>query len=255
MNGEGLSVADALALRDNGYGVGYGGGFGGFGNGFGGDGWWIIILLLLFGNGNWGNNGFGGGGWANACCAPATMQGVNDAINTTQLANAIDNVQSDVAAGAYNLGSTLQNGFAQTQLGMCQGFNGVQRAICDSDFHNQTGFNNLSNQIGFLACDIEKGQDTIRYDIATQSNAIIAAVDKNTDRVIDYLNQAEMDRLRNELQTARFQISQSEQTADLVNQLLPVARPAYITCSPYASAFGYPYNNGNYGGCGCGCGN
>ena len=35
------------------------GGNGGFGNGFGGDGWWII-LLLLFAGGGWGN-GFGGG--------------------------------------------------------------------------------------------------------------------------------------------------------------------------------------------------
>lgn len=32
---------------------------GGFGNGFGGDGWWILLILLALGGG-WGN-GFGGG--------------------------------------------------------------------------------------------------------------------------------------------------------------------------------------------------
>lgn len=250
MNGtEGLSVADALALRDN----GYGNGFGGFGNGFGGDGWWIIILLLLFGNG-WGNNGWGNNGnngW-NPCCAPATAQGVTDAFNFSQLNGDLTGINTTLNTGFAGVNAAAQNGFAQTQLGMCQGFNGVQNAICENGYQNQAGFNALSNQIGFLACDIEKGQDAIRYDIATQSNAIIAAADNNTDRIINYLNQAEMDRLRTDLQSAQFQISQTQQTQDLVNQLLPVARPAYITCSPYASAFGP--NTYGYGGCGCGNG-
>ena len=34
---------------------------GGFGNGFGGDGFWLIILFILLGNGAWGMGGFGGG--------------------------------------------------------------------------------------------------------------------------------------------------------------------------------------------------
>ena len=33
---------------------------GGFG-GFGGDGWWILLLFILLGNGAWGMGGFGGG--------------------------------------------------------------------------------------------------------------------------------------------------------------------------------------------------
>ena len=57
-----------------------------------------------------------------------------------------------------------------------------------------------------------------------------------------------MDKLRSELQSANFQISQQAQTNDIINNLMPVAKPAYITCSPYASAFGYPTNS-----CGCGC--
>ena len=229
MNGtEGLSIADAMALRGN-----------GFGDGFGGDGaWWILILLFLFAGNGWGGNW--GGNNFNACCAPATAQGVNDAFNFSQLNNGVNGINAAVA-----------NGFAQTQLGMCQGFNGVQSAICDNGYNNQAGFSALQNQIGFLACDIEKGQDNIRYDIATQGNAITAAVDATGDRIINYLNNAEMDRLRTELQSAQFQISQAQQTQDLVNQLLPVARPAYITCSPYASAFGNGYNPNGYG-CGCG---
>jgi len=45
------------------------------------------------------------------------------------------------------------------------------------------------------------------------------------------------------------QLSQNAQTQTLINTLRPVASPAYITCSPYESAYGT-----RNGGCGCGCG-
>ena len=54
-----------MALTDDGIGMtmpvapAYTANQGGFG-GFGGDGWWLILLLLCFGGG-WGLGGFGGG--------------------------------------------------------------------------------------------------------------------------------------------------------------------------------------------------
>ena len=133
---------------------------------------------------------------------------------------------------------------------MLQGFNGINTAIMQGDFHNQAGFNALGAQLQSCCCDIERGQDAIRCEVANNAKDIMIANDKNTDRIINYLTQSELDRLRTELQSANLQLSQLSQTSNIVNQLMPVAKPAYITCSPYASAFGYPYNNG----CGCGCG-
>lgn len=56
-----------------------------------------------------------------------------------------------------------------------------------------------------------------------------------------------------ELMTANFQLSQQAQSANIINELRPCSKPAYLTCSPYESnsfaAFN-AYNNG----CGCGCG-
>ena len=50
MGNEGISVADAIALRNSGEN----------GNGWGGDGgWWILLLFILLGG--WNNNGNGGG--------------------------------------------------------------------------------------------------------------------------------------------------------------------------------------------------
>ena len=305
----GLSVADALALRNSGN------------NGFLGDGsgaWWLIILILLFANGNWGNYGgsgnrggetvivpTGGFGNYNACCSPATAQGMTDAFNFNALSNGITSTHDSVIDGFYqnnlattSLGTAIQTSFGQAALqncqgfnnvigamntgfntnlaamnagfnniglGMCNGFNGIQSAIADSNykaencccqtreaimqntFNNQTGFTGLATSIASNACDIERGQDDIRYLMAQNQSATQVSIDKLGDRLIDYMNQTKMDELRTELQNAKFQISQASQTEQLLGALQPIAKPSYIVSSPYQSL----YNTVN----GCGCGN
>ena len=117
-----------------------------------------------------------------------------------------------------------------------------------SNFNNQTGFNTLGTAIATNACDIDRGQDDIRYLMAQNQNQTIAAIDHVGDRLIDYMNNSKMDELRTELQNAKFQISQAAQTDAIINQLQPVARPAWLVNSPYQSL---NYNGVNA----CGCGN
>ncbi len=254
MGNEGISVADAIALRDTGSN-------GGNGMGWGGDGaWWVIILILFFAVGGWGNRGggFGGnGGGYDACCAPATAQGMADAFNFNQLDNGIRGIERGLCDGFYAMNngtnsvlSALQNCCCETQTNMLQGFNGVSQAICSMGYQNQAGFNGIGNQISSCCCDLERGQDNVKYELAKATNDLLVANDKNTDRIINYLTQTEMDKLRTELQSAQFQLSQLSQTSNIINQLMPVAKPAYLTCSPYAAAFGIGYNNW---GCNSGC--
>ncbi len=259
----GISVADALALR-NYDGSNNDGAFGGNGA------WWVIILILFFAVGGWGrgfgNNGGGDSGNSgyNVCCTPATAQGMTDAFNFNQLDNGIRGLERGMCDGFYStnnainsVASAVQNCCCQTQQSIAnlgyqtsQGFCGVDKSIMQSDFHNQAGFNSIATQLASCCCDIERGQDAIKTEIGQMTNAILVAGDKNTDRIINYLTQNEMDKLRTELQSAQFQLSQLSQTSNIVNQLMPVAKPAYITCSPYASAFGF-----NTPTCGntCGC--
>lgn len=247
MMNDGLSIADALALRNDGN------------EGWGNNGAWWIIILFLFMFMGWGRNGFNNNddNRINPCCTPATQQGMTDAFNFNQLDNGVRGLERGLCQGFYaqneatnNLMAAMQNCCCETQKGMLQGFNGINTAIMQGDFHNQAGFNALGAQLQSCCCDIERGQDAIRCEVANNAKDIMIANDKNTDRIINYLTQSELDRLRTELQSANLQLSQLSQTSNIVNQLMPVAKPAYITCSPYASAFGYPYNNG----CGCGCG-
>lgn len=257
MGNEGISVADALALR-NGSGDGFGDGNGA---------WWIVILALLFGWGRNGNGAFGGGndngGWS-PCCVPATHQAMTDAFNFNQLDNSLRGLEQGLCNGFYtsaqqtnSILAALQDCCCKTQTTMLQGFNGIEGALCSMGYQNQAGFNALGTQLASCCCDIERGQDAIKYQLEKATNQLAITNDRNTDRILNYLNQTEMDKLRTELQSAQFQLSQLSQTDNIINRLMPVAKPAYLTCSPYAAAFGYGIGQGfGYNNCGssCGCG-
>lgn len=174
------------------------------------------------------------------------FNGVNQAI-----ANGVNSINSNMAAGFNTSNSNLNNGFNSVQSSLCNGFNNLQTAIANtncnmqncccetreaimqSNFNNQTNFNNLATSVATNACDIERGQDDIRYLMAQNQNSTLAAIDHVGDRLIDYMNQNKMDELRTELQNAKFQISQAAQTDAIINQLQPISRPAYLTASPY----------------------
>jgi hypothetical protein len=265
MEEKGLTVADALALREgNNYNDGA----------FGGNGaWWVIILILFFamggrGFGNWGNNDGGNNGY-NVCCTPATQQGVTDAFNFNQLDNGIRGLERGMCDGFYttnlavtNLGTQMQQGFCSAdranlqgfngiQSTLCQGFNGINQAIaqtnynmkdccCEtresimqSNFNNQSSFNAIQNQLASCCCDLGKGQDSIKNAIQQSTCDILIGQERNTDRIINHLVKTEMDNLRNELQSAQFQLSQLSQTRSIIDQLQPCPKPAYPVMSPY----------------------
>lgn len=184
-------------------------------------------------------------------------------MNTIQSFNG---VQSTLCNGFNGVNSNMNNGFTGVQSSLCNGFNNLQAAIANSDyqraqcccenreaimqsnFNNQSGFNSVVTALNTNACDIERGQDDIKYLMAQNQASTMVGIDRLGDRIIDYMSQKEMDELRTELQNAKFQISQAAQTEQLLNSLQPISRPAYITASPYQS-LGYNGING------CGCGN
>lgn len=263
---EGISVADALALQRN--------NSNGNDNGWGGSNgaWWIIILILFFAVGGWGR-GFGGNnggnGGVSACSVPATSQGMTDAFNFSQLDNGIRGLEQGLCNGFYTTAQNINTVAAAIQQCCCEtqqsiltlgtqiqgGFNGVEKSIMTADFHNQSGFNGISNQLSSCCCDIERGQDAMKYEMSQLASQLLVENDKNTDRIINHLTQTEMQNLRNQVEEYRSQLQIATQTANIVGQLMPVAKPAYITCSPYASAFGYPgfQNFQNFQTSACGC--
>ena len=170
-----------------------------------------------------------------------SCQGFNS-VNNTMNSNT-NSIQAALCNGFNNIQSTLANNNFNMQNCCCQ----TQKEIMQTNFNNQAGFNAVGTAIATNACDIERGQDDIRYLMAQNQSQTMVGIDKLGDRLIDYMNQSKMDELRTELQNAKFQISQANQTEQLLNSLQPVAKPSYIVSSPYQSL----YNAVN----GCGCGN
>lgn len=193
------------------------GGFGGWG-----DGWWIILLLLC----GWGNNGWAGNGGGN--------QMIGYELGRVATTN-------DVASGFST--STIMSTQRDNQLAQQAGFAAVQQTLCQ-------GFNGINQAIGDCCCRTQAAIADVKYANERNTCDIIQAGNANTQRIIDYLNCQEMNNLREQNQTLRLQASQSAQNAYLIDQLRPTARPAYITCSPFDTAFGY--NRGGNNGC---CGN
>lgn len=211
----------------------------GYGNGmFGGEWSWWIIILLIFGWGNGNGFGFGNGG------AGMTGYELGKVATTNDVASGFNN--SAVLANQRELQLSTQSGFANVQQTLCQGFNGVNTSIL-------TTGNAIQSQLASCCCDLKSLGLENRYLNERQTCDLITNANMNTQRIIDYLNSEKVSSLQAENAALTAQLSQNAQTNTIINTLRPVAQPAYITCSPYQSAFGFPY--GGYGNNGCGgCG-
>jgi hypothetical protein len=181
-------------------------------------GWiWIIVLFLfMFG---FNGNGFG----ANRNDA------VSNEILSNQHFNALDaritNLGNGICDSTYALNnSILTEGRAmQTQLAQC---------CCETNRNiDAVRYENAKN-----TCDITHNAQLNTRDILESQNA-------GFQRILDFLTTDKIDSLRSELQSAQLQLGNMSQTTNLINSLRPYPTPAYITASPYTSA---------YGGCGCG---
>ena len=250
--------------------------YGGNGMGWGGwgDGWWILLLLLC----GWGNNGWGGNN-QNAgyeLGRVATTNDVASGFSTSTIMSNPRDLQLGQANGFAGVQQTLCQGFSGINQTVMQGFHGVDNAICNLGYRNQQGFNDLSRQIGDCCCDTRAAIADVKYAnerqtcdlqnaICNSTRDIIDNQRAGTDRIIGFLTNQEMDRLRTENQTLRFEKSQANQnafftanqdaqTAELLRRLgRDCPTPAYIVPNPnccYDNGFGFNRN----GNCGCGCG-
>lgn len=217
-------------------------------DGFGG--WWGIIALIavaaIFGGG-WGFGGYGGNGGGSAAMQGAlTREQACIDNNFNNLSRTVDGIANSVNVGFANLNSTICN----QQYDTAQMLNSMNIANLQSS-------NALQSQLATCCCNIERGIERLGCEAASNTAAIIQSQQAGTQRIIDYLCTEKISALQAENSQLLSQLSQNSQTRQIIDTLLPVARPAYITCSPYASAFGFPYGGFGYSnnsGCGCGCG-
>ena len=252
----------------------YGGNMGGGNNGFGGDWAWIILLLLLAGNGGWGG-GFGGFG-GNAQLGmdfPWLMNGqqginnnVSDGFRDAQLHDSITSVRD----GISNLSTQLCGCCGDMQMALANGFSGVEQganarqiANMQTAFGQQMataqGFSNLASQLAECCCENRLGIANLNSTIISENCAdrqtinegvrdIIANQTAGTQRILDQLCADKIDAknekiadLERQLTMANLQASQTAQTAriergqiDTMNSLVNELRSCPIPSQPVA---------------------
>lgn len=233
--GSGLTLGDALALQDR--NRNYDDGM------FGGNGSWCFFLFFLLA---WGNGGFFGGRNMGAAMEGAlTRSDLCSEFNFNTLDRRTEGIANGLCDSTFALNNSLKDGFYGTERSLCAGFNNIGNLIQQSRFDAKE-----------CCCETNRNIDSVRYQMERTSCDIMQNNDRNTQRIIDHMTANEMQGLRDELQTARMQLSQQAQSANLIAELRPCAKPAYITCSPYEAAYGargYYGGRGYYDDCGCGC--
>lgn len=166
----------------------YGGGYGNNGGFFGGDWAWILLLLLIGGNG-WGMGGFGmggmwpmmmgmGGGFGLDYLYPwlNNSQHISDGFRDQQLQTSISSLQNSVTSG-----------FGDVQNSLCSGFAGVNAGIANAAAQAEISANarqmaNMQQLFGIQSaqqqccCDTRAGIADLRYTVATEACADRAAV-------------------------------------------------------------------------------
>ena len=196
-------------------------------DGFGdGNGWWLILFLLICG---WGGYGFGGG-------------------------------FGGYGGGGFN--SPAGQGFAtRTDIDAALATQGIENGIQNISTQLCNGFNTLGSQMANCCCDLKQGQGEINYNMAAQTNILQNTVNNGfrdvienqtagVQRIIDTITQDKIQSLQTELQSAQLQLSNVAQTNNIINALRPTPLPSYPVMSPYTSIInptGFSFN----GNCNC----
>ena len=254
------------------------------GMGFGGDWGWIVLLLLLAGNGGWGMGGFGGFGGGLGYDFPWLLNGqnginnnVSDGFRSAQLSDGITSIRD----GINSLSTQLCGCCGDMQMALANGFAGVEQGANARQVANmQTAFAGQTAMAqGFTG--VNSGIADLRYTVATENCAdraalsegirdVIANQTAGVQRILDKLCDQELQaerrdnaNLRQQLAMADLRASQTAQTADLrqsgatqlnqlVNELRSCPIPSYSVYGnqPVFTCAGPTTGNG----CGCGCG-
>ena len=202
---------------------------------------WIIGLAVvggIFGNGwGFGNNGNRGGN-----CA--TQADLSAGFANSEIMSDLN----DIILGQASMQNFINQGFAGLNNTINTGFAGVNNAVCTLGYNQASLVNGLSRELADCCCTTQRNIDSLRYDMSRGFCDVVRAGQDNTRAILDYLTGEKIASLQAENSSLKAQISNDRQTATLINEIKPCPIPAYITCNPYQSAYGF--GNGYNGCCG-----
>jgi hypothetical protein len=192
-------------------------------SGFGGDGgWWILLLFILLGAGNWGGNGWSGDG------------GVQRGFDQASVMNGFTGIQN-----------TLNSGFSSVNAAL----NANQIADMQNSFAMQQQFSNC-------CCENRLATSQTQNIVQAEGAATRLAIQNQTQEILDKMCQQEIDALKTQVvslqnqvnmqnlaasqvaQTAQLIADNTAQTQYIVNRVAPYPIPSYTVANPNTPATG-----------------
>lgn len=256
------------------------GGYANGGFGLGGDWAWILLLLVL--GGGWG--GFGGFGAGGAMLGADMMggfglypwlnnsQNISDGFRDQQLSTQVGAIQNSITSGFGD----VQLGIAGVNQNICSTGNGIVNAVTgaqnaiaqqlygneianlnrsfDAQAANTAGLTGISQQLASCCCENRLQTVETRNTVSTEAAATRAAIQTQTQQILDKMCQQEIDALKaqnialqNQVNMQALAASQTAQTAALVadntaqtqyivNRVAPYPIPAYTVANPITPA-------------------
>lgn len=174
----GLSAADVAAVTGN----------GGFGS-FGGDGAWLILILLLFAA----FNGNGWGGYGNGGPMPYQFNNVNNDVQRGFDQQAVMGGLNGIQAGINSLAQGQCTGFSQAEIAANQ----RQMASMQQNWNAQSAIDGRLDTLAMnqqnCCCENRQAVADLKYTMAQESAATRANTDAKVQNVMDKLCQLELD--------------------------------------------------------------
>ena len=171
MGTEGLSIADAMSLANNGD--------------FGGNGAWIFFLFFLLawgGNGLWGNNR-----GINEYATAASQQEILFGQQFNNLDNKIDRVANGIADATFSLSNSIKDG----NYNVSGTIVGEGRA--------------LQMQLANCCCENKEATAQVRYDMANFNNAQLTAIHAEGEATRAMLQQNKIESLQGQINNLQLQ--------------------------------------------------
>ena len=173
---------------------------------FGGDGWWILLLLLFAGGFGNGFGGFGGDGVMPYMMNTQTQNDVNRGFDNAGLSGQLNGIQSAITGGFANAEVARCNGAMENmQTAYNNQIASMNQRFADTQLLTG-GFNNISAQIAQCCCDN-------RLATVETNNTIIAEAGKNREAIV-LSTQKILDQMCNDKIDAK-----NEKIAELQSQL------------------------------------
>lgn len=145
---------------------------------------------------------------AECCCA--TQRLVEQVGNATNLS--IKDLSANLILQSKELSQLIQNCCCNIRTEMLQGFNGVDKNMCDFRNSMNLGFSGIN-------ASIERGFSNLGFLAEKNTNAIIQAGHADTDRVLQAMSDKTIAELRDRAAKAEVEISQRDQSAYILSQI------------------------------------